>query len=244
MAFTKPTIILVHGAWHSPTHFSPLTDLLTSAGYTVNAVTLPSVHTKPAPPDFSADVSTIRSSILSAANSGQDVVVIAHSYGGIPSTEACRGVSKAELGTGGVIRIIYLCAFAIDAGESLITVIGGKPAPMMLDHSDTEYMCSDEETVFYADCPPEAAAQAMKTLKPISKGAMHSKLTYPAWKYIDSSYLICEADQAIPVWLQESFVNQPGGRFAVARCKSAHSPFLSMPEVTANFVRRECGESL
>ncbi|KAJ9618850.1 hypothetical protein H2203_008666 [Taxawa tesnikishii (nom. ined.)] len=210
MAFTKPTIILVHGAWHSPTHFSPLTDLLTSAGYTVNAVTLPSVHTKPAPPDFSADVSTIRSSILSAANSGQDVVVIAHSYGGIPSTEACRGVSKAELGTG----------------------------------ADTEYMCSDEETVFYADCPPEAAAQAMKTLKPISKGAMHSKLTYPAWKYIDSSYLICEADQAIPVWLQESFVNQPGGRFAVARCKSAHSPFLSMPEVTANFVRRECGESL
>ena len=46
------------------------------------------------------------------------VVVVAHSYGGVPTTQAFRQA-------GNVARIIYLAAFQLLAGESLISADGG-----------------------------------------------------------------------------------------------------------------------
>jgi microsomal dipeptidase-like Zn-dependent dipeptidase len=49
-------------------------------------------------------------------------VVVAHSYGGIPATEALRNLSKSEIskkgGAGGVIRLVYIAAFMVGEGKS------------------------------------------------------------------------------------------------------------------------------
>lgn len=123
MSIPKPTLIFVPGAWHGPEAFTPVTSLLSASGYTCTGVALPSVDSHPAQPDFTADVSAIRSAIEAAADAEQDVFVVMHSYGGIPGTEATKGLSKSdrrgEGKRGGVAGLVYICAFALERGKSL-----------------------------------------------------------------------------------------------------------------------------
>ena len=55
------------------------------------------------------------------------------------------------------------------------------------------------------------------------------KLTRAAWRYIPSTYLICENDQAAPPNFQEMFA--ASAKAQVKKCSSGHSPHLSQPEV-------------
>lgn len=55
-----------------------------------------------------------------------------------------------------------------------------------------------------------------------------TKLTHAAWRYIPSTYLICENDQAAPPEYQETFAANIKAQ--VERCSSGHSPHLSQPE--------------
>jgi inosine-uridine nucleoside N-ribohydrolase len=48
------------------------------------------------------------------------VVVVAHSHGGIPTTQALPNARNVR-------RIIYLAAFQLQAGESLLSPSGGSP---------------------------------------------------------------------------------------------------------------------
>ena len=59
---------------------------------------------------------------------------------------------------------------------------------------------------------------------------------YAAFRYIPSTYIICEEDRAIPMAVQEMFIAQ-GGLWTVVRMKNvSHSPFLSKPEETAALI--------
>lgn len=71
---------------------------------------------------------------------------------------------------------------------------------------------------------------------------MWSKVTYPAYKHIPSTYLLCEKDNAIPLAAQEGMLAGTDVKFDVERCAAGHSPFLSMPEFVAEVVRRAAGE--
>jgi hypothetical protein len=46
-----------------------------------------------------------------------------HSYGGIPGSAACKGLSKAERKKqslkGGIVGLVYIASFALDQGVSL-----------------------------------------------------------------------------------------------------------------------------
>lgn len=127
----KPTIVLIHGAWHTPGHFSSLIHRLESAGYTVRAPQLPSSSDidTPAIVDCKPDIETIQA-ILSdeADNRGNDIVVVSHSYGGIPATDSCKSFLKKEREQrgkkGGVVGLCYLCAWVLVPGESLLTTHG------------------------------------------------------------------------------------------------------------------------
>ena len=56
-----------------------------------------------------------------------------------------------------------------------------------------------------------------------------TKLTRAAWRYIPSTYLICENDQAAPPQYQEMFA--ASAKSEVKRCNSGHSPQLSQPDM-------------
>jgi len=65
--------------------------------------------------------------------------------------------------------------------------------------------------------------------------AQKTPLTKNAHVEIPVSYLYCENDQALPLWLQEAMVKQSGLKVQELRCTAGHSPFLSQPDI---FVER------
>ena len=78
------------------------------------------------------DIAAIKSAVLKELDLGNDVVVNAHSWGGIPTCSALDGLSKVErqkagMSTG-VTRLIFAAAFLLPEGVSLQDAIGGRPA--------------------------------------------------------------------------------------------------------------------
>ncbi len=126
---SKPSIVLVPGAWHPPTAFSPLTKYLEANGYDVHPVALPSVGSSPPQPNFDADVSAISSKLTKLADAGKDIVVLSHSYGGIPGSSAIKGLLKSDRKSGGVIHKIYCSSFALPVGASLMDTLNRTPLP-------------------------------------------------------------------------------------------------------------------
>jgi len=127
MPTQTPIVIFVPGAWHTPDCFDPTTSILQAAGYTTEGVTLPSVGSElkgiTPPQDWEEDVTAIRSVLFKHIEAGSDVILVAHSYGGTVSSEACRGMGKAERKAqdldGGVVKLVYLAAVVNDIGGSM-----------------------------------------------------------------------------------------------------------------------------
>ena len=126
----KPDLVLIPGAWHTSECYDLIAPSLKSAGYDVTALTLPSVGAEPPLDNIDDDVTLIHETVERLADAGKDVVVVMHSYGGVPGSEAMKGLSKADrkqkgLG-GGVAGLVYLCAWMVAEGESLFSSGGGR----------------------------------------------------------------------------------------------------------------------
>src|SRR5256712_3424163 len=85
-ASTKPTIVLVHGAFADGSSWSKVIPILQRDGYTVIAVQNPLTS-------FAADVETTKRVV--DAQTGP-VVLVGHSYGGAVITEAAAGGGHRE----------------------------------------------------------------------------------------------------------------------------------------------------
>jgi pimeloyl-ACP methyl ester carboxylesterase len=124
----KPTILIVPGGFTTPELYSDVITHVASEGYAVQALHLPSVGYKTnVPGTMQDDAAFIASEISKHANEGKDVVLIAHSYGGIPATESIKGLSKAERqrqgNPGGLVRLAYISCIILPVGESDASVI-------------------------------------------------------------------------------------------------------------------------
>lgn len=248
---SSTTILFVPGAWHKPECFSPSADHLTQAGYKMVLVDLPSVGPPKHLPNFNADVDEIRKQITKASDAGQNVVVVAHSYGSIPSSEAIKGLdlkSRSAEGKKGGVSHFFLCsAFIIPEGATLISAFGGNDLPwFMINEERTEVNPEGPEQVFYNDLPKEEQDAAVKKLVPQSYQVMHSPLTYCAWRDVPTSYLYCEQDQAIPIHIQKLMVEgtAEGVNIQTSVVDAGHSPFMGKPKETADAIRRAAGEKI
>ena len=135
MAGSKPTFVLVPGAWHSPSHYGHLLARLQGAGYPTVSLALPSVNPQePKKVEVVTDIVFIREKILlPLLEDGKDVVLAMHSYGGCVGGAAAKGLSKSERRSegrqGGVIGLVFIAAFLAREGDSLLSALGGKFDP-------------------------------------------------------------------------------------------------------------------
>jgi hypothetical protein len=76
---TKPTLILVPGAWHTPAHYELLITELTRHKFKCVTVSLPSVGPKldEMPNSIDADIKAIQAAVTKEVASGSNVAVIA-----------------------------------------------------------------------------------------------------------------------------------------------------------------------
>jgi pimeloyl-ACP methyl ester carboxylesterase len=114
---SRPVFVCVPGASHSHLIYEPLRAALASHGYSAYPVSLPSVGGNPPTYDFTEDVRAIRDLCAELVDSGQDVILVMHAYGGLPGGEALWGLGRGERTQrglrGGVIRLVFImsCKF-------------------------------------------------------------------------------------------------------------------------------------
>ena len=133
----KPVFIFVHGAWHTKEFFDPVIALLEPLGYKCVALSMPSVGSYPPVQSLDEDIATVRSAVLTELELGNDVVMNAHSWGGIPTTSALDGLSKAERARegkkGGVVKITLVAAWLRPKGVGVKSRDIALPANWLLD---------------------------------------------------------------------------------------------------------------
>ncbi|MBB5773977.1 pimeloyl-ACP methyl ester carboxylesterase [Nonomuraea jabiensis] len=151
------------------------------------------------------------------------VVLLGHSYGGIPITEAAAGASNVD-------RLIYLAAYMPDKGQSMYAIHG------LPDPEDTSglFPLGDEPRVsLYGDLPDAEAEQAVSKLVNQTLRSFAEKVDAAAWRSVPSTYIITEQDKAIPPALQEQMAAQAA---EIHRLPGGHSPFLSQPRRLAALI--------
>jgi pimeloyl-ACP methyl ester carboxylesterase len=225
----RPRIILVHGAWVGAWEFEPLVQVLRERGWEVDALDLPSTGSTES---MLQDAAAITAAI---DRTGGPVVLVAHSYGGAPVTEA--GDHPA------VERIVYVAAFALDAGESVIASMGGS-LPEVWGTADGQLTMgrSRDERVelIAADMPPgvprEASEQLADLFRPQSLASFEGEVSRVAWRVKPATFILTENDAVLPPAFQESLAVRSGAE--IVRIPHGHAPFQEDPAGFADLLER------
>ncbi|CAF9935010.1 MAG: hypothetical protein ALECFALPRED_006212 [Alectoria fallacina] len=240
MDATKPTILFIPGAWFHPSTYDSFISHLQKLSFPTVYASYPSLDpSHPATADAANDTETVlKGSLLPLIeNEGKDVVVVMHSYGGLPGSSAARGLSKAQRSgegkKGGVVGLIHISGFVLPGGASVADGQGGElPAWVKQNEPSSGLTMPDNPlAILSADIDPAIAMENASRLVPHALLAFKSPAPAPAWA--DSgfedrlAYLVCTEDQAIPKFGQEAMMQATGLNWAVREMMGSHnSPFL------------------
>ena len=220
-------IVLVHGGFVDGSGWERVYRLLRQQGYNVTITQHPTTS-------LADDVRAVRSVL--AAQDGPSVLV-GHSYGGAVITEAGTDPKVAAL--------VYIAAFAPDAGESVATLIAnpapGAPVPPILPPRDGFLLLDRAKFAasFAADVEPELAAFMADSQLPWGVEALQGAITEPAWKTRPSWYLVAKDDRMIPPPAQRAMAQRAGA--TVAESAGSHSVYVSQPEAAVRLIVAAAG---
>lgn len=220
----KPTIVLVHGAFADGASWDKVIPLLEAKGYPVVAVHDPLSG-------LADDVAQTTRAIDAAPG---DVILVGHSYGGYVISDAGNDAK--------VKALVYVAAFAPDAGETITDMGKGKPVPpwqptLKVDSGGYAVLPTESILKYFApDLPAAEARLVAATQGPISTTVFGAKLksAAPAWKAKPAWYLRAENDQMIDPAGQAAMAKRAGA--TVTSIKSSHVPMLSHPADVAKVI--------
>jgi pimeloyl-ACP methyl ester carboxylesterase len=217
------TVVLVHGAWGGSWIWERVVPLLERRGIAAVTVDLPSVGGDPADPPGLLDDAAAVAAVLDAHVG--PFVVCGHSYGGMVVTVASAGRTD-------VARLVYLCAFMPDIGESLFTLTGGAaPWIDVLADGRTLPDLARMAAVGYADCDDETRTAAIARLRPQVTAPFTEVVAAAGWHELPATYVVCTEDASLPVDLQRG-VFAPRAETTV-ELVSSHAPYFSRPDEVA-----------
>ncbi|KAF2450681.1 alpha/beta-hydrolase [Karstenula rhodostoma CBS 690.94] len=231
----KPTILFVPGAWHLPSCYDLVSAPLSAAGFPTFSVSLPSNSHTPIS-SFEPDIAAIRSTLAPLVEGGKDVVIVAHSYGSVPANEALKGFTQRERAgrgeQGGVLHYVFISAFVTSVGVSLMDALQGEDLPWFIVQEDKMLVRpGNPREVFYGDLEAAEAETWVGRLVPFSYQCYFGKTTYAAYAHVESTFVFCTEDRAIPMQVQEGMVaaaEEQGAKFGrVVLEGSSHSPMIS-----------------
>jgi len=245
---TKPTLVFVQGSWYPVDSWNKLTSLLEARQYKCVCVASPSAQSNPEA-TFYDDVVAVRKAIEAETTQGRDVVVIVHSYGSLPGNSAAKGLtlpkdgaSAAASGTSGhVIGFAMLATGFPITGVAFLDRTGGQPPPFWKIESGFAVLTADVRELFFHDLPEEEGHHWVsklggQSIKSLVEGGEH---VYASWKEVPCWFLATQDDKALPIEAQRMFVQMAkdeGGDVTIREVQSSHSPMLSKPQETADFI--------
>lgn len=218
------SVVLVHGGFVDGSGWEGVYQALRRDGYSVTIVQNPTKS-------LAEDVA-FTNSVLDAQEG--PVVLVGHSYGGAVISEAGNHPKVASL--------VYVTAFAPDAGESVSSLIKnpppGAPVPPILPPRDG-YLFLDTakfHASFAADVDSDKAAFMADSQVPWGVEALDGAVTEPAWKTKPSWYLVAMDDRMIPPAAQRFMAKRAGS--AVVEKPGSHAFYVSRPHDVAALIQR------
>jgi pimeloyl-ACP methyl ester carboxylesterase len=214
---TRPTIVLVHGAWADGSCWSAVIERLQADGYTVTAPQFPLTA-------LADDVARLRQ-VLARQNG--PTIVAGHSYGG-------QIISALGTDAPNVVGLVYIAAFGLDEGESLGALLGQGPTPPAIAHLDVDkqgfnWLPEDDYVGYFAaDVEPAKARVLFAAQQPLAGAAFGDVMGVPVWKGLPSWYLVAGNDQAIPPDAERLFAKRMGA--TTVEVASSHVAMVSHPE--------------
>jgi pimeloyl-ACP methyl ester carboxylesterase len=221
---TLAAIVLVHGGFVDGSGWEDVYKILKKDGYSVSIV-------QNSTASLADDVATTRQVI---AQQTKPVVLVGHSYGGVVVTEAGNDPKVAGL--------VYITAFAPDAGESVSSLIAnpapGAPVPPILPPQDG-YLFLDKAKFaasFAADVEKGKAEFMANSQVPWGVAALGGAVSTPAWKSKPSWYMVATDDHMIPPLAQRSMSKRAGS--TVVEVKGSHAIYVSQPAAVAALIEK------
>jgi pimeloyl-ACP methyl ester carboxylesterase len=230
---SKPTIVLVHGAFADGSGWNDVTQKLQKGGYTVYA---------PANP--------LRGLVNDAGYIGDflatidgPIVLVGHSYGGAVITNAATGNPNVR-------ALVYVAAYALDEGEALIQAneLGGghttiaehlvtRPYPGAPPGDADGYIDPAAfHNIFCADLPGKQAAVMAASQRGASLSSLFTPSGPPAWKTIPSWYLVASGDRTIPPEAERVMAERAGA--TTIEINSSHVAMMSHPRIVTDLILR------
>lgn len=216
------SIVLVHGGFVDGSGWQGVYNILKKDGYDVTIVQNPTLS-------LADDVAVTKRAIAAAKN---DVILVGHSYGGVVASEA--GTDPKVKG------LVYIAAFAPDAGESIAKLIANPPegaaVPPILPPQDGFLFLDKEKfaAAFAADVEPGLASFMADSQVPWGVEALTGEVTVPAWKQKPSWYLVATEDHMIPVEAQRGMAARAGA--TVVDQAGSHAVYVSQPQAVARII--------
>ncbi len=232
---SKPTIVLVHGAWADASSWNAVASELQGQGFTVLA-----------PPNLLRAVPIDAPYITSfvAQQTSGPVVLVGHSYGGFVITNAATGADTVK-------ALVYVDAFIPDEGENVFQILGGSgsafdiPDPTVVfdlvgypgaPEGDAEAFLKPDtvHTAFAQDLPEAERWLIAAGQRPITLQANTTPSGPPAWKSLPSWAVVGTADRVIPPAVQRSMAEHAGA--TITEADGSHVSMVSQPQVTIDAI--------
>jgi pimeloyl-ACP methyl ester carboxylesterase len=221
---TKPTIILVHGFWGGAAHWSKVIAQLSRMGHrSLRAVENPLTS-------LADDVERTRKMVAQASG---PVLLVGHSYGGAVITGAGTAPN--------VVGLVYIAAFAPDAGETLGEIMQAAPPPAGAAHvaPDSDgYVWIDPAKFgesFCQDLPADEQLVMAVTQKAPLGSTFGDKSGAPAWKSKPSWYQVSSEDRMIHPDNQRRMAARIGAK-KIVTLAAGHASLASKPAEVAALI--------
>lgn len=216
------SIVLVHGAFVDASGWKAVYDRLTGDGYEVLVVQNPTITLE--------DDAAATTRAIAAAR--YPVVLVGHSYGGAVITEAGDNPKVRSL--------VYLAAFAPDAGESVAS-LNEQPTPgetkaPLLPPADGFLIVDPVKfpAAFAGDADPAITRFMAASQVPWGLKAVTTKIGRVAWKSRPTFFMVTTEDLMIPPSAQRAMARRTKG--TVVEMKSSHAVMLGHPQDVASFI--------
>jgi pimeloyl-ACP methyl ester carboxylesterase len=228
---SRPTVVLVHGAFAESASWNDVIRRLQEEGYTVIAAANPLRS-------VAGDAESV-ASILEAVEG--PIVLVGHSYGGSVISNAARDKDNVK-------ALVYVAGFAPEEGENAFELSGRFPGstlgetlwPVPLSDGSTDLYIRQEEyhQQFAADVSAEQSALMAVGQRPVRDVALNEGSGAPAWKSIPSWFVFGELDKNIPAALHRFMAERAGTREMVEIEGASHAVGVSHPEEVADIIVR------
>lgn len=229
---SKPTIILVHGAFAGSSSWNGVIAELARDGYPVVAAANPLRSVK-------GDAAYVASIVASVAG---PVVLVGHSYGG-------EVISVAAADRANVKALVFVAGLAPDVGESAATLgdefptgtLGETLAPPVALPDGSKDLYIDRARYwrqFAADVPQVDAVTMAATQRPIAESALAEPAAALSWRDVPSWFVWGSLDRNIPAPLHAYMAKRAHAREAIQIPGASHVVMISHAHAVAALIER------